>query len=167
MYRRFCILPAAGDRHLAEFVPWCLAIDDPDGVHRWGFELTTSEFQANTWPDRDDHRRRKLDGDLDHELEPSGEELVEQLSALVGPDDAYCMHLNVLNQDQVANLPSGAVMETNILMGTDDLNPMTTGSPPPQVRTVVERHVQNQETLAEAGFAGDSIWPSGRSSTIH
>ncbi|MBD3290529.1 alpha-glucosidase/alpha-galactosidase, partial [candidate division KSB1 bacterium] len=43
LFRRFGVLPAAGDRHLAEFVPWFLTSED--SCFRWGFCLTPYSFR--------------------------------------------------------------------------------------------------------------------------
>jgi alpha-galactosidase len=64
-------------------------------------------------------------------------------------------HLNYPNRGQVGNLPRGAVVETNALLTGDRVAPLAAGDLPATVRSLVERHVTNQETLVEAGFAGD------------
>jgi len=45
--RRFGALGAAGDRHLAEFVPWYLVSEE--NLHRYGVILTPSSYRIGTW----------------------------------------------------------------------------------------------------------------------
>jgi alpha-galactosidase/6-phospho-beta-glucosidase family protein len=78
--RRFGAFGAAGDRHLAEFVPWYLKSEDE--VLRWGMILTPSSYRLSrlhTPAPKDDESLRKL--------EPSGEYFVEQILAFLGKDE--------------------------------------------------------------------------------
>jgi alpha-galactosidase/6-phospho-beta-glucosidase family protein len=155
LYRRYGILPAAGDRHLVEFVPWYLdPVEAPEDVHRWGIKLTPSEHRVESWPEAMAEREAILDGEQEVEISDPGEEMVDLMKALLG-QGAVKTNVNVPNQGQVANLPEGAVVETNALLTRDSVTPLSSGALPDPVATLVERHVRNQETLVEAGFAGD------------
>ncbi|WP_247004259.1 glycoside hydrolase family 4 [Halosolutus gelatinilyticus] len=153
LYDRFGLLAAAGDRHLVEFVPWYLALDDPAELHRWGIRFTPSSARL---PDGDGPTRteRYLSGDETFDLSQSGEELVDIVRALLGIEPVET-HLNYPNEGQVSNLPEGAVVETNALLTGDDVSPIAAGSLPREVRSMVLTHVDDQETLVEAGFEGD------------
>ncbi|SEW31198.1 family 4 glycosyl hydrolase [Natrinema salifodinae] len=152
LYDRFGALPAAGDRHLVEFVPWYLDLDDPEELHRWGIRFTPSSARR---PDEGPSQtERYLSGEDAFELSESGEELVDIVRALLGLEPVET-HLNYPNEGQMADLPEGAVVETNALLTGDDVSPLTAGSLPDEVRSMVETHVTNQKTLVEAGFDGD------------
>lgn len=99
-------------------------------------------------------REAILDGERDVEITDPGEEMVELMKALLG-HGAVKTNVNVPNQGQVANLPEGAVVETNALLTQDSVTPLAAGALPDPVATLVDRHATNQETLIEAGFAGD------------
>jgi len=152
LYRRFGAFAAAGDRHLAEFLPGYLT-SEPE-VHRWGIRLTPSEHRVEMWPTEERRRQEILDGDREPELEDTGEEMVDIMCALVGLQPVQT-NVNVPNRGQCPDLQRGAVVETNALFTADACTPQTAGTLPPQVRSLVERHVTNQETLIEAGVAGD------------
>lgn len=47
------------------------------------------------------------------------------------------------------------MVETNALLTADSCTPQCAGPLPEDVRTLVERHVTNQETLVAAGVEGD------------
>ncbi|ESP86975.1 family 4 glycosyl hydrolase [Candidatus Halobonum tyrrellensis] len=152
-YDRFGLLGAAGDRHLAEFVPWYLDIDEPEEVQRWGIRLTPSSARVGD-DEGPDEMEEYLSGDEEFEFHDSGEEAVDIMRALLG-EEPFVTHLNYPNEGQVANLPEGAVVETNAMLTGSGVTPLSAGDLPEQVRTLVDRHVTNQETLIEAGFTGD------------
>lgn len=154
LYRRFGALPVAGDRHLAEFVPWYLAVDSPAEVHRWGIRLTPSEYRVAHWPDGEATREAYLDGDATFEFSDSGEEIVDILRALCGHRPLRT-NLNLPNRGQVGGVDEGAVVETNALVTADSVTPLDGGRLPADVRSRVRTHVQNQESLVAAGVDGD------------
>ncbi len=152
-YDTFGVLGAAGDRHLVEFVPWYLDIDEPEEIQRWGIRLTPSSARRDDG-DGPDEMERYLENDEQFEFHDSGEEAVDIMRALLGLEPVKT-HLNVPNVGQCSDLPDGAVVETNALVTGDDVTPLAAGELPEQVRAMVNRTVTNQETLVEAGFAGD------------
>ena len=153
LFDRFGVFPAAGDRHLAEFVPWYLAIDEPEEVHRWGIRMTPSSARRSDGeaPAKMDRFR---DEDGEFHLSESGEEVVDIMRALLGLDPIKT-NLNYPNEGQCPDLPDGAVVETNAVITGDDISPVTAGTLPRQVRSMVTTHVHNQETIVEAGMTGD------------
>ena len=152
-YDRFGVLGAAGDRHLAEFVPWYLSIDDPAEIQRWGVRLTPSSVRVGD-KGTPDEMERYLDGDETFEFHDSGEEIVDIMRALLG-HGTFVTHLNYPNEGQIPDLPEGAVVETNAMLTGGGVTPLCAGGLPDAVESVAARHVTNQETLIEAGFAGD------------
>ncbi|WP_436922945.1 glycoside hydrolase family 4 [Halosimplex amylolyticum] len=153
LYDRFGVFAAAGDRHLAEFVPWYLDVDTPAEVERWGIRLTPSSARRSDGeaPAKMDKFR---DEDGEFHLSESGEEVVDIMRALLGIEPTKT-HVNFPNRGQCPDLPDGAVVETNALITGDDISPVNAGTLPRQVRSMVTRAIHNQETLIEAGFAGD------------
>ncbi|NUB93632.1 glycoside hydrolase family 4 [Haloterrigena sp. SYSU A121-1] len=153
LYDRFGLLGAAGDRHLAEFVPWYLDIDEPEEIQRWGIRLTPSS--ARTGDDEGPAKmERYLSGDEEFEFTESGEEVVDIVRALEGLEPIKT-HVNHPNRGQTPDLPTGAVVETNAVITGGGVAPITAGELPRGVRSMVSTAVHNQETLIEAGFAGD------------
>ena len=155
LYRRYGVLPAAGDRHLAEFVPHYLGpVNEPAEIHRWGIQLTPSEYRVDTWPEAEREREAKLRGDEPITVAEPDEEMVEMMAALLG-HGAVKTNVNVPNRGQVQALPEGAVVETNALLTRDSVTPLSAGGLPDPIESTVRTHVANQETLVEAGFSGD------------
>lgn len=154
LYRRFDCLPAAGDRHLAEFVPWYLAVDSREAVHRWGIRCTPSEFRVDQWATGDE----RIDGHLvdgePFELGDSGEELGDVIRALLGLEPLRT-NVNLPNRGQAPDLERGAIVETNALLTRDDVTPLVAPELPTAVSDLIDTHVTNQELLVAAGMAGD------------
>ncbi|MFC7138756.1 glycoside hydrolase family 4 [Halosimplex aquaticum] len=154
LYEQFGILPAAGDRHLVEFVPWYLDVESGEEVQQWGIRQTPSEYRVDHWPEGEDERRELLEGDEPFEFTESGEEAVDWMRALLGMEPLKT-HANYPNRGQCPDLPDGAVVETNVLVDGDGVTPLTAGELPDQLHDIVLTHVKNQETLVAAGFDGD------------
>jgi alpha-galactosidase/6-phospho-beta-glucosidase family protein len=154
VYRRFGAFPAISGRHLAEFLPWYLNVDGPEAVRRWGAECNRIDDWLDDWEDRVEEHRALLERDGAFEFYDSGEAAVDIVEALAG-GDAVRTNVNLPNAGQAPDLPDGAVVETNALVATDGVTPLTAGTLPREVCTLVERHVANQETLVAAGMDGD------------
>lgn len=153
LYDNFGLLGAAGDRHLVEFVPWYLAIDAPEEIQRWGIRLTPSSARVG-----DDEGPAKMERYLtdaeEFEFKQSGEEAVDIIRALLGCEPMKT-NVNHPNVGQTPDLPDGAVVETNALVTGAGVKPITAGTLPREIRSMVTTAIHNQETLVEAGFAGD------------
>ena len=154
LFERFDTLPAAGDRHLAEFVPWFLSVDAPASVQSWGIRLTPSEYRIGRQEEALAKFHEPMDGEAEFEFFESGEEVVEMMRALLGFGDLET-NVNLPNRGQIPDLRDGAVVETNAVFSQGSVTPLTAGELPDQVRNMTLPHVQNQETLVEAAFAGD------------
>ncbi len=139
-WRRFGVLGGAGDRHLAEFVPWYLTSEA--NAHRWGFVLTPSSRRLAHYT-----MKRPTIGD---KLIGSGEEGVLQMEALLGLRELDT-NVNLPNRGQVAGLPSGAVVETNAQFRRNSLNPVVAAPLPAGVLILVQRVAAVQQMTLEAG----------------
>jgi alpha-galactosidase len=149
-FRRFGALGAAGDRHLAEFVPWYALSEE--NLHRYGVVLTPSSWRMGTWqpekaPAKPAPKARKS-AKAAPDLAYSGEEGVDQLLALVGvkPLDT---NVNLPNRGQMPGLPWGAVVETNAQFRRDSVRPVTPVALPAALDGLVRRVAETQQlTLA-------------------
>ncbi|MHC4887263.1 MAG: family 4 glycosyl hydrolase [Planctomycetota bacterium] len=152
LFRRFGLLAAAGDRHLAEFVPWFLT--SKTSCHRWGFRLTPYSYRIKRYLDAPKASRKELESGRFPKLAASGEEYVNQMLALTGRT-AFRTNVNLPNAGQMGDTPMGAVVETNAYFSRDSVVPVVSGALPDPVNSLVQRHIVNQETLVRAGLARD------------
>ena len=153
LLRRYGVIAAAGDRHLAEFMPPDY-LRDPDTVRRWGFALTPVSWRIEDRKKIEEYRRQVIEGSVELELRPTGEEGILQIKALLGLGDIVT-NVNLPNRGQAEGLPLGAVVETNALFARDCLQPVFSGRLPAAVNSMVLRHVGNQEALVQASVRGD------------
>ncbi len=151
--RRFGALGAAGDRHLAEFVPWYLISEE--NLHRYGVILTPSSFRLGTWQPPQNApgvvaQGHSPEGGLRH----SGEEGVAQVLALLGVEPLDT-NVNLPNVGQLPGLPLGAVVETNAQFRENSLAPVVPKPLPFGLEILVRRIVDVQKLTLEAALTQD------------
>ncbi|MBN1672679.1 MAG: alpha-glucosidase/alpha-galactosidase [Kiritimatiellae bacterium] len=152
LLRRFGILPAAGERHLVEFVPFYLK--DEQTLHRWGVVLTPYSYRETRYANLPRQFRKRLRDRRRFELKKSGEEGTRQMAAILGLHDLRT-NVNLPNIGQIDGLPRGAVVETNAYFSRDSVKPEFAGRLPPGVEALVSRVVAGQEMIVEAGLTCD------------
>jgi alpha-galactosidase len=153
LFRRYGLIAAAGDRHLAEFCPpWYLA--DPRTVAEWKFTLTPVSWRKKNARDLAEKAVRLASGEEPFELKDSGEEGVGLIKALLGLGDTIS-NVNLPNGGQVEGLSLGAVVETNALFSRDSVRPVFAGRLPPDVETLVSHHAYAQATILQAALEKD------------
>ncbi|MGE9753301.1 alpha-galacturonidase LplD [Bacillus inaquosorum] len=150
LFETYGAIPAAGDRHLAEFLhgPY---LKQPEA---WKFHLTSVSFRKQ---DRDEKRKeteRLIVQKQGAAGKASGEEGVNIIAALLGLGELVT-NVNMPNQGQVSNLPLQAIVETNALITRNSVHPIFSGALPKGVEMLAARHVSNQEAVAEAGLTKD------------
>ncbi len=154
LFRRYGAIAAAGDRHLAEFMPHSWYLKDPETVKSWKFGLTPVSWR---WQDLDKRMKRSdalLSGEEKIDLKGSGEEGHLLIKAILGLGDLVS-NVNVPNRGQIPNLPMGAVVETNALFGRDFIQPIYAGEMPANILPMVARHVYNQENTLRVALTCD------------
>lgn len=155
LFNRFGLIAAAGDRHLAEFVPGDWYMKDPETVKQWKYSLTPvswrKEFQRRK---KKEESRMLVSGEKEFEVKPTGEDGVKIIRALCGLEDLI-INVNVRNQGQVSGIPLGCVVETNALIRRDSVLPIYAGQLPPELNGMVNRHANVQNAIVKAAMARD------------
>ncbi len=154
LFKRYGYIAAAGDRHLAEFVPIEWYMKDPKQVDEWGYGLTTIDWRWNNLNQRLEKSRQFLEGEKPFELGISGEEGVLLIEALLGYSD-FISNVNLPNMGQIPNLPLGVVVETNASFRADSVNPIVAGPLPDPLYGLIAPIVAEQEMVVEAGLTRD------------
>lgn len=154
LFKKFGLIAAAGDRHLAEFMPLDWYLQSPEKVHDWKFSLTKVDWRKENRQQLLEKGKNLTTGKERFELEPTGEEGVGMLKALLGLGDIIT-NVNLPNQGQIEGLPKGAIVETNALFSCDSARPLMAGKLPEPINNMVMRHVSNQETTLKAALNKD------------
>jgi alpha-galactosidase len=154
LFRRYGLIAAAGDRHLAEFCPPSWYLKNPELAESWGFALTPVSWRVKN---RDTLiRQAKAYRDGTETMTPleSGEEGIKLMKALLG-FGGMISNVNLPNRGQAPDLPPDAVVETNALFSRDNIQALFNEGLPLELRALVTHHVLAQEGIVEAVFEGD------------
>lgn len=159
LFRRYGVIAAAGDRHLAEFCPgWYLK--NPDVAARFKFALTPVSWRKNNQKKLLEQSRKRALGEETIEIQSSGEEGVRQMKGILGLE-TFVTNVNIPNHGQIANLPEGVVVETNAVFSRDSVKPVFSGSMTEDTRSLTMPHVYTQNAVIEACRTG-SLKPAFR-----
>jgi alpha-galactosidase len=109
LFKRFGVLPAAGDRHLVEFFPGFLT-DDSGWGERWGVHLTTIE-ERELWLDSYKAEFAELRAANEVSTTPSGEMVAPLIDSFITGKTRH-LPLNIPNTGQCADLPNDVVVES-------------------------------------------------------
>lgn len=146
--KEFGALGAAGDRHLAEFVPYFL--DRDETLHSYGVVRTPYEWRARQATEK----RAKTFSDEELIAQKSDEEGVDIMAALLG-EGAMITNVNVPNVGQVPYLPMGHIVETNALIDHGQITPIVGSVPSLALQNLIRRVSEVQELTLAAVWEGD------------
>ena len=152
LYERFGVLPAAGDRHLAEFFPGFLT-EESDWGERWGVQLTTIQDREQ-WLDyyRQEFANLRAAPGLP-EL-PSGELVAPLIDALLR-DKRRELPVNLPNEGQCPDLPPESVVEAMCTADGGGIRGRDSAPVPPVLAEWLRRIVASQEMTVAAALSGD------------
>jgi len=154
LFRRYGLIAAAGDRHLAEFCPHSWYLSSPELVQKWGFALTPVSWRIANREKLKNMAKAYYDGASMTPVE-SGEEGIKIIKALAGMGNIVT-NVNLPNAGQMPDLPPSAVVETNASFSRDNIHPLVTDGLPVDVRALVMPHVLSAEGIIEAVFENDT-----------
>jgi alpha-galactosidase/6-phospho-beta-glucosidase family protein len=150
---RWGTFPAAGDRHIAEFVPFALTPDSAWGA-RYNIELSPisrrEKHQAEYVADVD----AWLAGSKDLQTWQSGELPSPMIEAML-TGEPFEAPVNIPNAGQGVGLPADAVLESICVIDADGIRGRDRAALPPPYDEIVRRHVATQELTVEAALRGD------------
>ncbi|MCR5824179.1 MAG: alpha-glucosidase/alpha-galactosidase [Lachnospiraceae bacterium] len=156
LFRRFGLIAAAGDRHLAEFMPGTDYLKDPEQVKGWKFGLTTVAWRKEDLKHRLERSERLAKGEEEIDInQETGEEGVSMIKALCGLGRKVT-NVNIPNTGrQIPNLPEDAIVETNALFERDKVRPLYAGALKEDVKALVMPHIKNHERIMNAVLGGN------------
>jgi len=153
MFDKWGALPAAGDRHVAEFLPWVLTEESGWGAD-FNVELTSietrQEHQSGYIADVD----AWLAGTKDLQTWQSGELPALVIDSLLTGTPRQ-LPANIPNAGQVADVPHDCVVESICLVDADGIRGRDVVSLPAPYDELVRRHVAVGEMTVAAALSGD------------
>ncbi|MBA3636528.1 MAG: hypothetical protein H0W57_08945 [Rubrobacteraceae bacterium] len=150
--RLYGYLPAAGDRHVCEFLPGYL--QDEKERERLDLRMTTVDVRRERLAADRERARRMIRGDESIPTGRSREEVSDIIAAMWTGEDSVNI-VNLPNAGQVRDLPLGDVVETYGALNGAGASGIVFGELPPPVAALVHPHVFNQEAIVQAGLTGD------------
>jgi alpha-galactosidase len=148
LFRRYGALAAAGDRHLAEFVPCAWYLKDPQTVKEWQFGLTTVDFRENQQAALIAETIEMAEGRKEFPVVKSAEEAVRLMKALMG-FETVISNVNMPNYGQMPQMPLGSIVETNCLFCNDMVRPLVSQPLPLGAESLVYHACVNIDTCYE------------------
>jgi alpha-galactosidase/6-phospho-beta-glucosidase family protein len=153
LFERWGVLPAAGDRHLAEFLPSVLTPEAGWGAG-WGVSLTNIAQREAHQEAFVRHVDSMLSGDEKLVTWQSGELPAPVIDSLLTGTRRE-LPVNLPNRGQCPDLSRDAVVECVGVIDAEGIRGRDVASPPPPVAELLRRHVAVQELTVEAALAGD------------
>lgn len=149
LINRFHVMAAAGDRHLAEFMPHHDYLLDKETVKKYRFSLTPVAWRIEHFNEAVNLTERLIQKEESVKLVPSGEEGIRQIKALMGYEELIT-NVNFINKGQAEGLPLGHIVETNALFRYKSLEPIVSKRLPSPVESMVLTHINNQKLVEKA-----------------
>jgi alpha-galactosidase/6-phospho-beta-glucosidase family protein len=153
LFEIFGYLPAAGDRHVAEFFPYFLTDEHHAGAD-YGVLLTEIDHRYQVARNAQASVRAWIESADPPPIKRSEEEVVDIIAAVANGRSLHTI-VNLPNRGQIDNLPREAVVETMGMVGPNGAYGVSVGALPPGVLNTVHPHVLNQELIVDAALAGD------------
>ena len=156
LFQLYNALPAAGDRHVAEFFPHFINESTAWGAD-YDLRLTSVEDRHGMEAFAKAMIESALNGETD--LKPFmadiSTEAANKIIRAVTVGEPYLGIMNLQNAGQIGNLTCGAVVETYGVIDVTGANAISYGDVPVGIQNVLEHHIRQQEMTVTAAMNGD------------
>jgi alpha-galactosidase len=156
VYDAFGLFPVPGDEHLCEYLPWV-----SDVATRPWEKYDISLYEWDLWDQLRDMghadiaRMARGERGIAHLRESDSEGAVEVVEAIAGARDDYHMAVNLPNEGYIANLPTGAVVETPGLVSGMGVRGVGVGPLPDPIAELCRREITVGKLTVDAAVLGD------------
>ncbi|NWG33217.1 MAG: hypothetical protein HXY42_02145 [Chloroflexi bacterium] len=156
LFKLYGALPAAGDRHIAEFFPHFINESTNWGAD-YGLLLTSVEdrYSMETFAKALIESALKDETELKPFMEEVSGEAANRIIRARVCGEQYLGIMNLPNQGQISNLPRDVVVETYGAIDRTGAHAIAFGDVPAGVQNVLQKHVANQEMTVQAALTGD------------
>lgn len=154
LFRKYGLIAAAGDRHLAEFMG-DVYLKNPETAESWGFYLTSVDWREADLKNKLEKSTRLISGEESPVMKPSGEEGILLVKALCGLERVIS-NVNLPNTaGQTENLSRDVVAETNAFFSFNSIKPLHVGRIPENIFALIKPHADNQTEILRAAVNCD------------
>ena len=156
VYDAFGVFPIPGDEHLCEYLPW---LSDPLTKPWEKYEISLYDWTRMDTRRVTRHAEIAQMGDgrlaIDQLRQADSEGALEVIEAVAGAGQHYHLAVNLPNEGQIANLPTGAIVETPGLSAGVGVQPVTVGELPAGVAELCRREIAIVQLGVDAAVFGD------------
>jgi len=151
----FRVFPVPGDCHLCEYLPYT------HEVARGTWQRYDVQMYDLDWSERRRRATRErveqivASGDASAALEWGSERAEDVVAALCLGREHHDEALNLPNDGAIANLPSGAIVETPVAFGPDGPRAERCGALPPAIAEICRRQVTINELAVQGAVEAD------------
>ena len=155
LFEIFGCPPVINGRHLSEFFPHFLTPASGYG-EKYGFldQMVTVKDRLSSMARARERWLKMAEGENLPDLE-RGEEPIVPIIVAMETNRPVNFVANWPNLGQIPNLPPNVVVETRAVADERGVTPMAAGPLPEGIRSVLARHVSNQELIVEAAVEGN------------
>ncbi|MBN2696202.1 MAG: alpha-glucosidase/alpha-galactosidase [Bacilli bacterium] len=146
LYKRYGILAAAGDRHLAEFMSINDYLFSENVASSWKFALTKVDYRLEQRNRRISETKAMAAGEIPIRISKSSEEAVDLIRAILGKTTKLS-NVNIINKGQMPGINHGCIVETNAVFSNDRVVPVLSERLPKAVLELLKNHIDNIEML--------------------
>ena len=156
VYHAFGRFPIPGDEHLCEYLPWA---SDPLtkpwekytlSLYDWDLMAQLRDFGHNDIAKMADEQAT-----IKHLRDADSEGALEIIENIAGAGNHYHLAVNLPNVGQIANLPSGAIVETPGLVGGMGVQGVSVGPLPEPIAELCRRELYLARLCVDAAIHGD------------
>jgi len=145
-----------GDTHLCEYLPW---LSDPvtKPWEKYNLKLYDWDHAAASRERAHERIQSMADGDtpIAPLLETDSEGALEVIENVAGAGTHYHLAANRPNRGQISNLPSGATVETPVVVDGAGVHPVQVGPLPEPIAELLRRETTVAQLCVEAAVTGD------------
>lgn len=156
LFQLYGALPAAGDRHVAEFFPHFI-----NEFTNWGADYDLKLTGIEDREGLEAFAKMMIESVLNGETELApfmadiSTEAANKIIRAVTCGETYIGIMNLPNAGQVSNVARNAVVETYGTIDSTGAHAATYGDVPAGVQNVLQKHISNQEMTVQAALTGD------------
>jgi len=156
VFSAFGLFPVPGDTHLCEYLPW---LSDSQTrpwelynirLYDWDLFAAVREFELD--------RLNEMAGGhqtIEPLLETDSEGALEMIENVASAGTHYHLAANLPNAGQIANLPSGATVETPVFVSGAGIHPVHVGALPESVAELCRRETIVAQLCVDAAVEGN------------
>jgi alpha-galactosidase len=149
-------MPIPADGHLCEYLPW---VSDPATKPWEKYNLHLYDWDAAEKDRNEGHKQIALLGEGKQSIvrlkKADSEGALEMIEAIAGAGNHYHLAVNLPNEGQITNLPSGAIVETPGLISGWGARGFPIGDMPESVAELLRQELARVRLSVDAAATGD------------